>query len=158
MIAVDLQTFQQSRPNGNVTGVIYLELESGQFLERGWSDFPVVILGWWTEAFLQLEINNRRDVQWRFMDGPYSATLTPIQSAGSTSAFDYKELRKSLLDAAERAVAHCEQHKMFSRDLEKLRDNIQGLSSTRRCSEREPGFRYERLERKAASKQRMDAH
>ena len=123
--------FSKVRPNGNVTGVIYLELESGQFLERGWSDFPVVILGWWTEAFLQLEINTRSDVQWRFMDGPYSATLTPIQSAGSTSAFDYKELRKSLLDAAERAVAHCEQHKMYSTDLEKLRGNVRQLKANK---------------------------
>jgi hypothetical protein len=131
MIALDLQTFQQSRPNGNVTGVIYLELESGEFPERGWSDFPVIILGWWTEAFLQLEADNRGEVQWRFMDGPYTATLAGIQSGGPASAFDYAEPRKSLLDAAERAVSHCEQLKMFSRDWETLRENIQRLKANK---------------------------
>src|SRR5437867_737242 len=36
-----------------------------------------------------------------------------------------------MLDAAERGVARCEQHKMFSRDLETLRDNIQGLRANK---------------------------
>lgn len=130
MIAVDFQTFHQSRPGGNVTGVIYLDLDSGEFPERGWSDFPVIILSWWTETLLQLE-TERNEVQWRFMDGPYSANLTAIESDGSASAIDYEELRKSLLDAAERAAAHCEQHKMSSRDLETLRDNIEGLKANK---------------------------
>jgi len=35
MIAIDLQTFRQSRENGTVTGVIYVELDSGPFPEKG---------------------------------------------------------------------------------------------------------------------------
>jgi len=53
MIALDLATFRQSSQSGNVTGVIYVELESSAFPAREWSDFPVIILGWWTEALLQ---------------------------------------------------------------------------------------------------------
>jgi len=132
MIAMDLQTFRQRRARGNVTGVIDLDLDSGEFPERGWSDFPVIILGWWTEALLQLEAENINEVQWRFMDGPYSASLTRIESAGSISAIGYAELRESLLDAAERAAAHCEQHKMFTGDLETLRNNTEKLRANKR--------------------------
>jgi hypothetical protein len=46
MIVLDLQTFEQSREGGNVTGVIFLELQDGAFPGKGWSDFPVIILGW----------------------------------------------------------------------------------------------------------------
>jgi hypothetical protein len=131
MIALDIQTFRQGSDQGNVTGVIFLKLESGEFPEQGWSDFPVIILGWWIEAFLQLEVHTRREVQWRFMDGTYSATLTKVERRSSTVTFDYEEVRSSLLDAADRVVAHCEQHKMFSRDLETLRDNLQRLKGNK---------------------------
>ncbi len=66
MIALDLQTFDQSRQSGNVTGVIFLESQGRAFPERGWSDFPVIILGWWIDAWLQLEVPTRREVQWPF--------------------------------------------------------------------------------------------
>src|SRR5713101_7412311 len=66
MIALDTQSFQLSRQSGNVTGVIFLEVEGSAFPERGWSDFPVIILGRWTDAWLQLEMPTRREVQWRF--------------------------------------------------------------------------------------------
>ena len=121
MIALDLQTFHQSREGGNVTGVIYVELESGAYPEASWSDFPVIILGWWAEALLQLEVPTRREVLWQFMDGPQSLTLTKVNGAVSSGALALSEVESSLLEAAGRVVAYCERHKMFSKDLEMLR-------------------------------------
>jgi len=129
MITLDLQTFHQSREGGNVTGVIYVELASGAFPERGWSDFPVIVLGWWAEALFQLQVPTRREVLWRFMDGPQSLTLSKVDAAISSDALPLAQAQSSLIGAAERVVAHCEQHKMFSKDLETLRMNVGRLKA-----------------------------
>lgn len=131
MIALDLQTFRQSREGDNVTGVIFLELNDGAFPAKSWSDFPVIILGWWIDAWLQLEVPARRQVQWRFMDGPHVATLTDVTGKASAGAFEFPQVRRSLLQAAERVVAHCDKHKMFSRDLEALRECVQRLKANK---------------------------
>ena len=124
MIALDLQTFHQSREGGDVTGVIYVELESGAFPETVWSDFPVIILGWWAEALLELDVPTRHEVLWRFMDGPQSLTLAKASSDVSNNAVAFGQVRSSLLAAAEAVVSYCEEHKLFSKDLETLRMNV----------------------------------
>lgn len=129
MIALDLQTFQQSRKSGNVAGVIYVELESGAFPETGWSDFPVIILSWWAEALAQLERPTRREVQWRFMDGPHSLTLTKVSGDGPSKAVAFAQVRDSLLEAAERVVSYCKEHRMLSKDLDTLRVNVGRLKA-----------------------------
>lgn len=130
MISLDLQTFRQISKTDNVTGVIFLELQQGPFPEAGWSDFPVIILGWWIEAWLQLETSPKRSaVQWRFMDGPYSATLT-VTGAQSPDAFAFSNVKRPLLEAGEHVVAYCEQRGMLSRDLEPLRTNMQRLKTS----------------------------
>src|SRR5712675_1597226 len=132
MIALDLATFRQSSQSGNVTGVIYVELESSAFPAREWSDFPVIILGWWTEALLQLEVPTRREVKWRFMDGPHSLTLTKVERAISSGAWAFERVQNSLCEAAERVISYCEQHKMSAKDLETLRTNVRQLKSANR--------------------------
>lgn len=129
MIALDLQTFQQSRESGNVTGVIHVDLESGAFPETGWSDFPVIILGWWAEALLQLETPTMREVLWRFMDGPHSLTLTKVTGVVPSGGLTFGRVESEVLEAAQRVVAYCEQHKMVSRDLETLRENVHRLEA-----------------------------
>ena len=39
---------------GNITGEIWLEVAGFGFPDRRWSDFPVVILGWWLDALFEL--------------------------------------------------------------------------------------------------------
>jgi len=126
MIVVDLQTFQQGRASGIVTGVICVELESGAFPDAGWSDFPVIILSWWVEALFQLETPTRLEVLWRFMDGPQGLTLTKV--TGDTGEPTFEQVERYLLEAAQRVVSHCEQHKMLNRDLEMLRVNAGRLA------------------------------
>ena len=129
MITLDLETFRQSREGDNVTGVIYVELDSGAFLERSWSDFPVIILGWWVEALIELEVPTRREVLWRFMDGPHSLTLTKVDRDVSSDALAFGRLQSPLCDAATRVISYCEQHKLFSKDLETLRVNVGRLKA-----------------------------
>ena len=130
MIALDLQTFQQSHgSDGNVTGVIYVELESGAFPGTGWSDFPVIILNWWAEALLELGIRTRREVLWRFMDGPYCLTLTKVTGTVPRGALTLGQIESSLAQAAQRTVEYCEQQQLFCGDLAALRENVQRLKA-----------------------------
>jgi len=102
-------------------------LHEGAFPGRGWSDFPVIILGWWADALFQLEGPTRREVQWLFMDGPHYVSLTKTVGDGPAGAFDLPQVHCCLLEAARRVVTHCDKYRMFSRDLETLRDNLQRL-------------------------------
>ncbi|MCC5850537.1 MAG: hypothetical protein JJU29_20820 [Verrucomicrobia bacterium] len=124
MITVDLQTFNKSREGGNVTGRIFLELQDGAFPENGWSDFPVIILGWWTDALLQLMMPETREVQWLFMDGPHSVVLTKTADEISEAAFELSQVHGSLRDAAQLVVTYCDQRRLFSKDLDILRDSV----------------------------------
>jgi hypothetical protein len=133
MIALDLATFHQSSQNGNMTGVIYVELESGAFPAKGWSDFPVIILGWWTEALLQFEVPTRSEVRWRFMDGPHSLTLTKVEGAICDGALVFDQVQSCLCQAAEHVISYCDQHKLSGKDLETLRTNVRPLKAAN-CS------------------------
>jgi hypothetical protein len=115
MITLDLETFQQSQEDGNVTGVIYMELESRALPERGWSDFPVIILGWWVEALLQLEVPTRRNVLWQFMDGPHSLTLTKAERVVPNDALAFARVQSFLREAAEHVVSYASAVKCSAR-------------------------------------------
>lgn len=132
MITINLQTFNQSREGGNVTGVIFLELHEKAFPAAGWSDFPVIILRWWVDALLELEVPERREVQWLFMDGPYGVALTMPTGDVSPTAFAISQVHDSLFEAARRAVTHCDQHGFLSKDLDLLRVSIQRLKAVQR--------------------------
>jgi hypothetical protein len=129
MITVDLQTFRQSNQTGNVTGVIYVELASGPFPERNWSDFPVIVLSWWAEALRDLETSARHEVKWRFMDGPFSLTLTKMAAGIGSGGVTFAQLEGALLEPGQRVVAYCEQCKILTNDLETLRENVQRLKA-----------------------------
>lgn len=136
MIVLDLQTFRQTRENGNVTGVIYVETASGAFPEAGWSDFPVIILGWWAEALLHLEAPTRREVFWRFMDGSHSLTLAKIEGSNPGETLPLAKVADLLIEAAERVIAHCDHHKMFGQDLEILRTKVRQLKANQTVQRR----------------------
>lgn len=139
MITIDLKTFHQSREGANVTGVIYVELESGAFPAKGWSDCPVILLSWWTEALLQLEVTARREVVWRFMDGMHSLTLTKAEKASAHSTLELARVKSALCEATESVVSYCEEHKMVSKDWEMLRANLARLRSDKSPSRKGAG-------------------
>lgn len=66
--------------HNNITGVIYLSMENTCFPERGWSDFPAIILQWWLEGFRALSLGSEPSVICNFMDGPYFFTVTNKES------------------------------------------------------------------------------
>ena len=59
------------RTTDPVTGVVFVRCGKITFPEDSWSDFPVVILGWWHRAAVSLVTGSARE-KFMFMDGPYS--------------------------------------------------------------------------------------
>jgi hypothetical protein len=57
---------------GSITGQIFLRGSAASFPEEGWSDFPVVILGWWIQGLGALANRKTGTFQGMFMDGPYA--------------------------------------------------------------------------------------
>jgi hypothetical protein len=76
-IVVDPATLDQST-NGSITGVIALQGQGWSYPERGWSDFPVVILQWWLQAVQDVSTRLGGTAPCRFMDGPYAFQLVSL--------------------------------------------------------------------------------
>jgi len=67
MFYVDTNSFKR---NGGITGKISFFSNDYYFPERDWSDFPVVIFGWWAESLMAF-IRGSNEVEFSFMDGPF---------------------------------------------------------------------------------------
>lgn len=57
--------------SGLITGEIYFEENDNYFPEKGWNDFPAIILGWWISSFLKSVKQNSETFEFCFMDGPF---------------------------------------------------------------------------------------
>jgi hypothetical protein len=68
-IRIDEVSFRKGA--NNITGVIYIELGNIAFPERGWNDFPVVIVTWWLQALIKLLAGTPSEQTFLFMDGPF---------------------------------------------------------------------------------------
>jgi hypothetical protein len=129
---VKLATLYRSS-SGSITGEIYFSVDGAAFPEEKWSDFPVVILGWWLEALGALRAGERR-VELDFMDGPY--TLRVSSDSGDALSLEFTRngnacgfpelrvehdsfLRELLLRSAE-LISHCKAHGWDSRDIRLL--------------------------------------
>jgi hypothetical protein len=64
----DVSTFRPQADGTTKTGTIWVEIGGRPFPERGWSDFPLVIVRWWLAAVRELEAGAlSRDLT--FMEG-----------------------------------------------------------------------------------------
>src|SRR5262249_8874882 len=57
---------------------IWMEIDSLNFPSAEWSDFPIVILGWWMDQSLSLHTGKTSEAILRFMDGPYELIMTRV--------------------------------------------------------------------------------
>ena len=64
-----------------VSGPIWLEMDGQAFPVDVWSDFPVVILGWWLSNLKPLVTNQSMSCECLFMDGDYRFNVT-VQKRG----------------------------------------------------------------------------
>lgn len=113
-----------------MTGVIFLYVEGEAYPEKDWLDFPVIILGWWADALLQLEDPTRHKVKWQFMDGPFGLNINKAADEFSVGIFDLADLHRILIDALENVVTHCDQQGLQSKDLDLLKDRTTRLKAS----------------------------
>lgn len=105
-------------------------------------DFVVVVLGWWTEALLQLLTRRSDEVEIRFMEGPYLVRVSRASpervrlecvEAGLRSRVvhvgfaDAGELVDSLLRASRETLDVCAGRGWSSADVEALRSSLAAL-------------------------------
>jgi hypothetical protein len=104
-IAVILDAFEQY-PSGSILGPIWLRCGEIEFPEAEWSDFPVVILGWWLHEMrpLSLVTTTGQSAELLFMDGPYFFRLTVLhQDQWLVSCFSQRRAHSTL-----EAEFHCD--------------------------------------------------
>jgi hypothetical protein len=97
--------------SGKIVGEIFVTGEEIHFPERGWNDFPVIVLGWWLTA-LQRPPTGLGVQIFRFMDGPYEFVvrsesvrikfdfLRQGAICASLDDVDFSHFRKSAFSAA----------------------------------------------------------
>ena len=134
------------RASGSVVGHIWISIGDWAFPGVAWDDFPVVILGWWIEAWLLTSVEDYRAARCNFMDGPYWFEITTSEaehaivqcfrgSAAGSELLHKTDCRRSsvtgaLLAASENILQVCKERKWTSTDL----DNLFRLHSNLRSS------------------------
>jgi hypothetical protein len=129
---VDRESLSKST---NITGEIWIEVERHSFPERGWSDFPVIVLGWWLEGLTKLWLEEQDECKCFFMDGPYNFTVTRKMDHWSLQCFDrhhspaslilsaqahHRPILQNLLTAALEVIAECRHRGWETTDLNYL--------------------------------------
>jgi hypothetical protein len=141
MIEVVTRVASLSRSqNGGVTGQVFLRGAARDFPDSEWSDFPVVILGWWIVGLESLADATVDSFEAHFMEGPYSFVLT--RDAGDVGRLEWcsqservsvgtvsiRALRNSALVAGRLVSDACRVRGWSGRELDELESAI-SLSS-----------------------------
>jgi hypothetical protein len=137
-VAVEPTAFEQAQ-SGAITGPIWLQHEGIDFPERGWRDFPVVVLGWWLQHLADLA-GGAKSALCSFMDGPYEFIVRndapgqlclQLSERGAEETFvisqvtvDALHLQASVLAAATSALAECDHRGWSGSDVEGLRQLV----------------------------------
>jgi hypothetical protein len=132
-IHLELSTLGRSK-SGSITAGLWLSVGDRSFPGLKWSDFVVVVLGWWVEA---LQSNDRR-VLLRFMDGPYllrvnrntpeECSIEGVDGHGKEGrslfsiAAEFLPFREQVCAVGRQVLAACREKGWESRDIERLGD------------------------------------
>lgn len=124
-----------------VTAELWLDADGRAFPSARWSDFVVVIVGWWANALV--ELGDEPEVDWTFMDGPWSARLSVVDGGRiearlldghgdatrelSRTTVARAALVEQLRTVGATVIAICERNDWRSGDLERLRDALARL-------------------------------
>lgn len=122
---------------GQVTGLLWLQIGATAYPDDNWSDFVVIVLGWWLQQVNSL-LGGARTIVLRFMEGPYAVELTEIgyesasvrlrDSSGSARPFDAAldsyDLARQILAAASAIHHACQVRGWHSDDLATLEEEI----------------------------------
>lgn len=119
---------------GLVFGGVWLRVDGVAFPAEGWTDFVVVVLGWWADAAAELLTGNAVPIEVDFMDGPYRARLRLADGGWNldllergrtllvlrTVLVDGRLLATSVIRASERVLEACLKYGWVSTDTSRL--------------------------------------
>lgn len=134
-LQTDFTDLRQSRL-GAITGRIWFVLDGEPFPDATWSDFPVVLLGWWIDEIHTLEARSATQVELCFMDGPFAVVATAgsedvvhlegwrrggkVASCLGKQDVRLSDLRRELLAAGDAILARCDEIGFQSADVDRL--------------------------------------
>jgi hypothetical protein len=129
---------------GSIAGCLFLRGPAGDFPTTRWSDFPVIVLGWWVPGLTSLVVGETRSFQGLFMEGPFAFVVERgIGASGriawghrgnevSIGIVDTEMLLQSAIFAGRRVAEACHTQSWTSGDLDDLEKAIaQGERSAR---------------------------
>lgn|SRR5208283_3259202 len=132
------------RAQGPAIAGIWLVAGDFEFPRVGWSDFVVVVLGWWSAAILRLLGNNSVRERVQFMDGPYAVEVSQPQSgrlqlrmfAGPSGGrevavgeVDFKRFASDLAAQSRKLLDECRLREWWSPDAGVLASHLHDLDS-----------------------------
>lgn len=130
---------------GLVFGEVWLRVDGVAFPSEGWTDFVVVVLGWWADAATELLTGNTGPIEVDFMDGPYRARVRLDNGHGwyldlvergravlvlRSALVDGRLLSESIIEASERVLEVCLKNGWLSRDTARLEAAVQRLRAS----------------------------
>jgi hypothetical protein len=131
VVCVRTETLSQG---GNITGQVFLAGDNWCFPENGWSDFPVIIIGWWLNDLKTL-LHSGGTFECRFMDGPFLFRVSSVQEdqwliecGRSDPEFSLEhsaqvmphQFMSSLRSTAQSLIVACNNHGWRSSDIRRL--------------------------------------
>jgi len=133
-VVVDAATLRMGQYN--VTGRMCIVLDGVAFPDLTWSDFPVIVLTWWSQAIARLVSAESATEEFLFMDGPYWFQASQIEadnwSVRCVRGFESEQevvlerraVPSIVISAIHRAAAglvrECRQQGWWTRDIAKL--------------------------------------
>lgn len=125
---------------GSITARISIQIGDFLFPGEGWSDFIVVILGWWLQATCQIRAKSDKCAYLQFMDGPYRIFIKTIDENHSSlicleerhteidkyrSIVKTNDLRNELVRISRKVVSLCDKKGWDSDDIDVLIKEIE---------------------------------
>lgn len=132
-------------------GEMWLRVGGFAFPNAGWTDFVVVILGWWAEAAADALTGSSDRYELCFMDGPFLATIRVAdgkiwhldlvkrareRESVHSADIDGRILSRSIAAASDRVLRRCLANGWISRDTQRLEAAVRRLKAalpSRRC-------------------------
>ncbi|MDA4848906.1 hypothetical protein [Hoeflea poritis] len=133
----------EKKSDSLVTGIVYFEFDEHQFPEKNWSDFVIVLLGWWLTAVAKIHSNRSDAEHLEFMDGPFYIELNRIDEENVSIAcferdvskpeylmeFSASELFDQILDASRAALICCSKNNWDDDDIRALARDVDSFAS-----------------------------
>ncbi|QIR36395.1 hypothetical protein HCG51_06230 [Tolypothrix sp. PCC 7910] len=130
---------------GNLLSQFYISINEWVFPSRSWLDFPVIVLNWWIEGYINL-FKQTNPIENSFMNGPYEFTSSIIGKNVELKFFQTTKLgnqevgsycillndyRAALIQATNNLLKAIEQESFSNSDIEQLKDLFYQISSHR---------------------------